>query len=248
MTASAPAPQGVTPDPRILRLGGGLAVIGGLGYLVTLLLHGDLPDQTTEIVLEHIAGRPEWRALKLALIALVICWIGAFATFASSLTDRLARGVSNWAVAVAILGATTMVVEYSILGHAVKGIADAWRAAGPQDSEALLQTVRPMLAISGGLFHSFLSWMIGLPFALLGVAVALDDSYPRWAGWIATVLGLGVLLAGTSRFLGLAVLPYPLVYGGFVVPLTLWLAAMGVVMWRRASWEVPATTRAARAA
>ena len=52
-----------TLDRQSLKFGGVLAVIGGLGYFVTLLLHGDLPDQTTEIALEHIAGRPEWRAL-----------------------------------------------------------------------------------------------------------------------------------------------------------------------------------------
>jgi hypothetical protein len=44
---------------QVLRLGGVLAVLGGLGYFMTLLFHGDLPDQTTEIALNHIAGRPE---------------------------------------------------------------------------------------------------------------------------------------------------------------------------------------------
>lgn len=36
-----------------LEVGGVLAVVGGLGYFITLLLHGDLPDQTTEIALER---------------------------------------------------------------------------------------------------------------------------------------------------------------------------------------------------
>ena len=52
----------------VLTLGGVFAVLGGLGYFVTLLFHGDLPDQTTEIALTHIAGRPEWGVLKLSLI------------------------------------------------------------------------------------------------------------------------------------------------------------------------------------
>jgi hypothetical protein len=43
-----------------LRTGGTLALVGGLGYFVALLFHGDLPDATTRIALEHIAGRPEW--------------------------------------------------------------------------------------------------------------------------------------------------------------------------------------------
>ncbi len=35
-------------------------------------------------------------------------------------------------------------------------------------------------------------------------------------------------------FLGANLVPFPLLYGGFVVPLTIWLAVMGLLMWRRA--------------
>lgn len=52
-------------------------------------------------------------------------------------------------------------------------------------------------------------------------------------GWIAVVAGSGPLLAGTTRFLGFGLVPYPLLYGGFVIPLSIWLAAMGIFMWRR---------------
>ena len=50
-------------------------------------------------------------------------------------------------------------------------------------------------------------------------------------------MGAGALLAGTSRFLGFELVPYPLLYGGFVIPLSIWLAAMGILMWRRARTE-----------
>jgi hypothetical protein len=90
-----------------------------------------------------------------------------------------------------------------------------------------------MLAITGGLFHSFVAWMLGLPYVLLGAAVVLGRGYPRWLGWIAVAAGSGALLAGTTRFLGFELVPYPLLYGGFVIPLSLWLAAMGIFMWRR---------------
>jgi hypothetical protein len=45
-------------ERQVLTLGGVLAVVGGLGYFIALLFHGDLPDQTTEIALTHIAGAP----------------------------------------------------------------------------------------------------------------------------------------------------------------------------------------------
>lgn len=223
-----------TLDRQVLKFGSVLAIIGGLGYFVTLLLHGDLPDQTTEIALEHIAGRPEWRALKLALIASVLCWIGAFTVLARSLPQGLSNLLGRWAVSISIVGVAIVVVEYAIIGHALKDVADAWREASGTDAEVKLRMAEIMLAITGGLFHNFVAWMLGLPYVLLGAAVVLGRCYPRWLGWVAVVAGSGALLAGTTRFLGFGLVPYPLLYGGFVIPLSLWLAAMGVLMWRRA--------------
>ncbi len=55
----------VNRERLVLRLGGVLAVLGALGYLLSALWHGDLPDQTTEIALQHIADRPEWHLIHL---------------------------------------------------------------------------------------------------------------------------------------------------------------------------------------
>lgn len=91
-----------------------------------------------------------------------------------------------------------------------------------------------MLAITGGLFHGFVALMLGPSFLLLGMAIVSGHGYPGWLGWVAVVAVSGALLAGTTRFLGIGLVPYPLLYGGFVLPLSIWLAAMGVLMWRRA--------------
>lgn len=221
-------------DRQALKFGGVLAVVGGLGYLGTLLLHGDLPDQTTELALEYIAGRPEWRVLKLSLITFALCWIGAFVALVRSLPGGISGVAGRWAVASAIIGVSIVVVEYAIIGHALKGVADAWQVASGQDAAMHLRMAEILLTITGGLFHSFVAWMLGLPYVLLGLAVALGRGYPRWMGWVAVVAGAGALLAGTTRFVGIHLVPYPLLYGGFILPLTLWLAAMGVLMWRRA--------------
>lgn len=228
------ADEPMAGDHGALRFGGTLAVAGGLGYFFTLLVHGDLPDETTEMALEHIAGRPEWRMLKLALIASVLCWIGAFISLVRSLPRGLSRAVGRWALATATIGVAVVVTEYAIIGHALKEVADAWRGATGPDAQAKLRMAEVMLAISGGLFHSFVAWMLGLPYVLLGTAVLLGQGYPRWLGWVAVTAGSGALLAGTTRFLGIGLVPYPLLYGGFVLPLCIWLAAMGVLMWRRA--------------
>lgn len=235
MAAEQKSPSGpIRENHQHLKLGGVLAVMGGLGYLATLLLHGDLPDETTEMALEHIAGRPEWRALKLALIASVLCWVGAFIALVRSLPGGICGLLGRWAIAIVIIGVSIVAVEYAIIGYALKDIADSWRVAPPSEAQAKLAMAEVMLTITGGLFHSFVAWMLGLPYVLLGAAIALGRCYPRWLGWFAIIAGSGALLAGTTRFLGIALVPYPLLYGGFVLPLNIWLAIMGVLMWRRA--------------
>lgn len=220
-------------SPTTLRFGAVLAALGGFGYFVTLLLHGDLPDQTTAIALEHIADRPEWRLLKLALILSLMGWLGAFLTFKSSLANGLSKLMGQWAVSIATVGVAAVVVEYAIIGHALKDVADGWRSASAPDPAASLTIAQTMLAISGGLFHSFIAWLMGLTFILLGLSIIVGREYSKWLGWIAVLAGSISLTAGTTRFLGIELVPYPLLYGGSVIPLSLWVAVLGFVMWRR---------------
>lgn len=222
-------------DRLVFKVGGGLAVVGGVGYFVMLLLHGDLPDQTTAAALEHIAGRPEWPLLKLALIVFVLFWAGAFSMLAHSFVRGSSWVLGRLAAAFVMIGATLVLVEYSVLGYGLKNIADAWAVASGAEREATLLVGEALLGVTGGLFLNFIAWLIGLPYLLMGLAVAGDDGYPTWLGWVAVVAGAGAVFSGTTRFLGFEIVPFPLLYGGFVVPLTLWLAVMGLLMWRRAS-------------
>jgi hypothetical protein len=218
---------------QVLRLGGLLAVLGGLGYFITLLFHGDLPDQTTEIALSHIANRPEWPFLKLALITAIMSWVGAFVALASSFSHGASWLLGRMAVACLLIGAAVVLVEYSILGHEIKKIADTWQAASGPERGNNLVIAEALLGVTSGLFLSFIAWLLGLPYLLMGLAVALERGYPRWLGWVAVLAGAGALFAGTTRFLGIDLVPFPVLYGGFVVPLNIWLAVLGVLMWRR---------------
>lgn len=226
--------EAVIRERLVLGLGGVLAVLGGLGYFITLLLHGNLPDETTRIALEHIAGRPEWRALKLALIVSVLMWVGTFVALASSLSHGLSWLLSRLAVACVVIGATLVIVEYSIIGYEMKNVADAWLAAAGTEKADKLLVAEALLGVTGGMFRSWIAWLYGLPYLLMGLAVALGRGYPRWLGWVAVLAGTGALVTGTTLFLGVNLVPFPLLYGGFVMPLTIWLAVIGVLMGRRA--------------
>lgn len=221
---------GIAP---VSGLGALLAVMGGIGYFITLLLHGDLPDQTVEQALLHIAGRPEWRLLKLSFILSTFCWIGAFIAVKEFFSNAVSRLLATWAFSIAVVGVSAMVVEYAVIGHAVKKVADAWVIASGAEADAKVRIAEVMLAISGGLFHSFVAWLLGMPFVVIGLAFLANPSSPRWLGWIAVVAGTGALVAGVTNFLGVMLVPYSVLYGAFVVPLTLWLPVAGVYVWRQ---------------
>jgi hypothetical protein len=218
---------------RAQAVGGWLAVVGGLGYFVLLLLHGDLPDETTATALEHIAARPEWGLLKWLLIACVFCWVGAFALLVQSMQAERSRILGRLATAALMVGATLVLVEYSILGYGLKNVANAWTAAPDAERGELLLVGDVLIQITGGLFLNFISWLIGLPFLLMGLAVSLDGRFPGVVGWVAVVGGLGAFVSGAGRFLDLFAVPFPVLYGGFIVPLVLWLAAVGLLLIRR---------------
>jgi hypothetical protein len=226
------APE-VSRDRHVMKAGGVLAVLGGLGYLAGTLWHGDMPDQTTEITLRHIAARPEWRLVHLIGIVSVLCWVGAFAALARSLPPGASGFLGQAAVLAVAVGAAVFVVDYSIDGYVGKEAADAWAAASGPEKGVRLLVAEAALSPLGGTFRSFIAWLFGLPFLLLGAAVASSRQYPRWLGGLASVAGAGAVVAGTTRFLDLNVVPFPVLFGAFVIPLNIWLAAMGVLMWRR---------------
>lgn len=223
----------VTRDGRVLKLGGALAVLGGLGYLASTLTHGDLPDATTELSLQHIAARPEWSLIHLLGIVAVLLWVGAFAALAHSLPADLSGFVGRLAVLAVAVGAAIFIVDYSIDGFVAKQAADMWVVTSGPAKEVRLALAEVVLSLLGGTFRSFIAWLFGLPFLLLGTAVALSRQYSRWLGLVAAAGGAGAVVAGATRFVGLDIVPFPVLFGAFVIPLNLWLAVMGVLLWRR---------------
>lgn len=115
MTAGTARESG-TREVAALRIGGWLGLIGGLGYFALLLVHGDLPDHTTEAALEHIAGRREWALLKWLLIASAFCWLGAFHLVGHALRGAMSWVLARLAAAFLMVGTALVLVEYSVLG------------------------------------------------------------------------------------------------------------------------------------
>lgn len=85
----------------------------------------------------------------------------------------------------------------------------------------------------------------GMPFILFGLAVVFSGHYPAWLGWVGAAGGSGSLILGTMMFLGMP----EMAYVAFAIVVSIWMVAMGVLMWRRADatgdarWTMAAATQ-----
>lgn len=221
----------ISRERSFLRMGGICAVVGGLGFLAVGAMHGDLPDDSVEAALRYVADRPQWYATHLAGIVCVLLWVAAFAGVAQSLRSGHGWVLGRLATLSMAIGAAVFALDYTIDGYAFKRVADAWVAASGQDADTQLRIAEAMFAVLYGTVTASATWTLGLPFLLLGLAVAAGSTYPRWLGWAAVVTGSGSMLGGMATFLGWD--------AGFVVALgihavsSVWLGAMGVLMWSR---------------
>lgn len=221
-------------DRALLRLGAAGAVLGTLANVVATAGHGDLPEAGTATELAFVAERASWSHVHLLSIVGVLLWIGAFAALARSLRGTPGAALGRLALSSAYVGAGVHVVFFSIDGFALKRTADAWAAAAGAEQAELLQAGSLVLLLQNSQFVSAVAFLLGLPFLLLGAAVVRSRTYPAWLGWVAGLAGVGSLVTGATRFVGLDVIGDPVLFPAFALPASLAVAALGVQMERRA--------------
>lgn len=228
----------------LLRTGAVCAITGTLANVAATAGHGDLPEAGAAAELAFVADRASWSHVHLLSIVGVLLWLAAFVALDQSMRHTPAAVLGRLAVACASVGASVHVVFFSIDGYALKRTADAWAAAtGPEQAD-LLEAGHLVLLLQNSQFVSAIAFMLGLPFVLIGLAVAFSRSYPAWLGWVAVLAGLGSLVTGTTRFVGLdQLIPDPVFFPAFALPASSSIAALGVLMWRRAD-RMPAPSPA----
>ena len=227
---------GLHSDRALLRTGAVCAITGTLANIAATAGHGDLPEAGTAAELAFVAGRASWSHVHLLSIVGVLLWLAGFVALAQSLRGTPAAALGRLALASAYVGAGVHVVFFSIDGYALKRTADAWAAATGAQQADLLQAGDLVLLLQNSQFVSAIAFMLGLPFALFGVAVARSRTYPAWLGWVAVLAGLGSLVTGATRFVGFdQLIPDPVLFPAFALPASSWIAVLGVLMWRRAA-------------
>jgi hypothetical protein len=227
----------LTREQVFLRIGAVCAILGAVVSVAAGTGFGNITNELgTEAVLRYVSSLPAWYwpTVHLGFIVGALLWVGALAALASSLTRGAGWALGQLGAASVIVGATIHVVDSSINGFGLMALAHAWVAAPVSERASLLLAGSALLWILGGTWASVLSLFHGVPFVLFGLAVVLDRSYPTWLGWFGFVGGLGSLLCGVTMFLGAGLVPEWL-FIVFALVVSLWMVAMGVLMWRRAA-------------
>ena len=127
-----------------------------------------------------------------------------------------------------------LVAFVALSGAMPRGAADAWAAASGPERESLLRAGDLVLLLQNSQFVSAIALVLGLPFVLFGLSVAFSRTYPAWLGWVGTAAGAGAFFTGVTRFVRLELVPDPVLFGVFGLGVSLWMAAMGALMWKRA--------------
>jgi hypothetical protein len=164
-----------------LRTGAVCALVGTLGYVLAFVLHGDLPDQTTQSLLTFIADRP-WALHHLLINFCFLLWIAALMGLAYSFTDARAWVLGRLGQTAALLGMAVLLWHYNIDGPALETTADAWVAAEGADKAIELERGAVLTLATTGMFPLYVALLLGLPFMLFGLAVAISRDYPSWLG------------------------------------------------------------------
>ena len=169
-----------------------------------------------------------WPVTYFGFIFGALLWVGALVALASTLTAGPAWALGRLAVAAAVVGATLHTVDGSLNAGALAGLARAWEAAPEGERAALVQNGDLLLRILDGTWAGVITLFHGVPFVLVGLAVAQSRLYPAWLGWIGFIGGAGSLVIGIAMFLGLvpAGLAVP-----FAVVLSLFMIVLGWLMW-----------------
>jgi hypothetical protein len=212
-----------TREQVILRIGAVGAVLGTILQVAAGMGYGSRPhDADAAKMLRWLADQPDWYwpAVYLSFILGALMWVGAFVALAGSLTERASGALGRLGLAAMLVGVALHAVDGSLSGGGLRIVADHWAAASGPEQAAVLE----------GTWASVISFFHGLPFILIGLAVALSRRYPAWLGWVGVGGGGGSLVVGMVMFATEDVVPDGLFIAGALV-ISLFMLILGVLMW-----------------
>lgn len=233
-------------EPTLFRIGSAFLVLGALLGVVVNVLHPRPSDYDSLTSIQLVAATDSglWIGDHVGILLAVLLIVGGQLAFYRSLSGERALAFGRLGAGSALVSAAVWSVLVAADGIAVKRLADVWTAAAAADKAGSLGAALAVNALSGGLFIVATVLSFGVTSVLFGLAIALGDTYPRWLGWVGVVLGAAAALVGlVQAYQGPSQLVTTVLFTSVSLALTVWLFAIGVLLWRR-TVGVGATARA----
>lgn len=223
-----------------LRVGGICLLAGSIIFAAFRLNHGDTPAADAAAALDFVAASPIYPAVHVFSVLGALTGLIGLISLAGSMTRPWAWLVGRAGVASAVVGLAVFSVETTSEGLGLPELARAAAGATPGERADLVRAANAVAAATHGPSLIGMALLIGVPLMLFGLALAID-TYPSWLGWIGTTIGAATLIAAVGLFLSPSLLPGFVLYGVLGSLLAqLWLAAVGIVMLRRARTDLHA--------
>ena len=209
------------------------AIAGAVLLFIGTYLHplGADPNDAVAAFTEYAADHL-WITSHLTQLVGVTLMVVALLFLAQKLERAGGEGWSRIAAGGAIVSLGVGAVLQAVDGLALKAMVDAWATAPTAQKEITFQAALAVRHVEIGL-ASMGNLLFGLTAICYGMALLVDDTYPKWMGGLAIVGGVATTIAGVimayTGFSGPAmVISMP---ASFI--LLVWMLSLGVLMWRR---------------
>lgn len=213
-------------DWRLVRMGGYFAIIVGLMQLVGNGLHPPIPTDTGE-ALTVIASTSYWTIIHVVITISYFLFIpfvlGASAAFRDQNSPYIQ--VAKFLVIVGSgIGAAQIMTHLTFF----KYLADQYMLGDPALQQNIIFTYEAFWPYSVALEIAHLV-AIFVAVLLFGMELMQDDVLPRWLAWLGVIAGavatVGILAAKI-------VFHTDIIFGIALVPLVVWILAVGVNLLR----------------
>jgi len=167
------------------------------------------------------------------------------------LAQQLESGSGTGWSRIAAGGATASLAVATALqavdGIALKAMVDAWAVAPAAQKDVAFFAAFAVRQVEIGL-ASMLSLLFGFTVTVYGIALLVDNTYPKWMSGLAIVGGVPTTVAGVvMAYTGFSELTMAINMPASSI-LLVWMFTLGVFMWRRGGVPPEETHEAGRLA
>lgn len=224
-------PWALSREQYLYKVGGVAAITGAVLSIAAISASKNLPvSSVIETVFHQLSSQPGWLwpVVNLALMIGAVCWVIAFSALGVSLQNGSSWAFGKISILLISIGAALLILDSSVSGFGLQGLASAWAEAPETDQSAFIIQGDLILRQISALWAGALIFFYGAPFLLSGIAVIRSHVYPSWLGWAGLFGGLGAIVAGGMLIFGSTVIDAALIYL-FTMMVSAYMAVIG---WR----------------